>query len=82
MLYYTEIGPMGVGGEMQPFVRPSEICIPLGISPLFGPVESNEPIAIEVRERGEYSAESLRDDECEDGELSCFIDEYDWVEEV
>jgi hypothetical protein len=58
------------------------MCIPLGISPLFGPVESNEPIAIEARERGEYSAEPLRDDECEDGELSCFIDEYDWLEEV
>ena len=37
------------------------------ISPL-GPDESNEPMAIDVRERGEYSAESLRDG---DGGLSC-----------
>jgi hypothetical protein len=30
---------------------------------LLGPEESKDPIAIEVRERGEYSAESLPEDE-------------------
>ena len=40
------------------------------------PDESNEPIAIDARERGEYSAESLRDDEFGDGGLSYFTDEY------
>lgn len=50
------------------------------ISPPLGPDESNEPIAIDARERGEYSAESLRDDECGDGGLSCFVDACDSLE--
>lgn len=34
---------------------------------LMGPEESNEPIAIEALERGEYSSEPLLDDEYGDG---------------
>jgi hypothetical protein len=45
---------------------------------LLGPEESKDPIAIEVRERGEYSAESLPDDEYGEGG-SCSCCEPEWV---
>ena len=34
---------------------------------LIGPVESNDPIAIDALDRGEYSSESLRDEYGEGG---------------
>lgn len=48
---------------------------------LLGPDESNEPIAIDARERGEYSTESLRDDKCGDGG-SRWVDTCDAVDGV
>ena len=49
---------------------------------LFGPDDNSEPIAIDARERGEYSVELLRDDEWTDGGPSSLIDGYDCLEEM
>lgn len=49
----------------------SDICESSPLASLLGLVESNDPIAIDDRDRGEHSAESLRDDSDGEGGRSC-----------
>jgi hypothetical protein len=49
----------------------SDMCESSPLTSLLGPDDNNDPIAIDDRDRGEHSAESLRDDSDGEGGSSC-----------